>query len=282
MNICRIHAEELDHFIDFPKPSENSSEKLICQWAMSRGAKLYTITRHKRTIMRFSLTPSLKNTDTLYLGHVQIQDAMLDKKRDDFFNSFLQDYMQKNHKKKCIGPIDFYTWFNYRVCMEPASYSFDPTYSTFYLQWFNAQEFNASAHYKTVSFRLINILGHYLGCRLVSKSYKRLHELGYSLKPMNEWEKTLPELIEEIYTLTLNNFHTAYCFEPMDKETFILLYSSMLKKYDYSPSFLLYSPAGSIEGFLFAYREHNQCIIKTVAINTAERVSHKVLFTRPF
>lgn len=282
--VLKLESLEDEHFLklfsEFPQsirkkeyltgvPSSEVTKKLMA-WGHHHGSAFWLISCGDKLTMRISarVCPHLESTGTI--GFFEIDEMVPD--YQDCFRAGLNialDWLQSQSVKNVIAPVDLNTWFNYRFSDEGSNFfprfSWEPTTPPHYKKLFQEAGFADYAYFHTIIFPHFRIGNFCLGTGPMKKSFERLHEKGFTLRPFRMEafaEKELPLF----YDISQETFKDSLLFEPIDYATFKGLYSEAMVRYDFSPSTVLVSPEGEDVGFIFAFFDGDYLVIKSIAI----------------
>lgn len=250
-------------------PPVEQTRRLV-QWGINNGSRFWVVLDNERAILRLSarVSPQYKNTGTLGFFEMDTQANS----SQEGFRLILEaalSWLRSEGVYKVVAPIDLNTWFNYRFSTVGKKFfprfSWEPTTPPEYEEMFKQHGFSDLAYFHTVFFPHFRVGSFCVGTGPMKRSYKRIIESGFTLRPFdmeNFSSKELP-LFHEI---SHEAFSDSLMFEPIDLETFRNLYASAVQKYDFSPSSVLISPEGETAGFIFAFYDGNYLVIKSIAI----------------
>jgi hypothetical protein len=260
--------------------------KKLLSWGLAHGSRFWIVQdEQEKTILRLSARkcPHLPNTGTFGFlemdeKHPQHGPALklaLDK---------AEEYLRSKGASEIVGPIDLNTWFNYRFS-EPGKkffprMSWEPTTPPSYLDSMKREGYSHFAFFHTVFFPHIGYGEMILGAGPMKRSYKRIHEEGFKLRPFDR-EKFMTHELPLFHEISHETFADSLLFEPIDLETFRSLYAAAIQRYDFSPSSVLISPEGETAGFIFAFFDGDYLVIKSIAIKKkfqGKRLSSGMIF----
>lgn len=282
--VHRLDSLEDENFItlftEFPRkvrkkeylsgvPSPEVSRRLL-SWGFMNGSAFWLIYCGDELVMRLSarIAPQLEATGTI--GFFEIDESAPEiEKCFEAGLGVATEWLRSQGAKSIIAPVDLNTWFNYRFSDEGSHFfprfSWEPTTPPLYKKLFQKAGFSDYAYFHTIVFPHFRIGNFCLGTGPMKRSYERLHEKGFRLRPfrMETFAKDELPLFHEISHET---FKESLLFEPIDFATFKGLYSEAMMRYDFSPSTVLVSPEGKDVGFIFAFFDGDYLVIKSIAI----------------
>lgn len=250
--------------------AEEQTRRLV-MWGFTQGSRFWLIRNLRdETIVRISARVCPQQKDTGTIGFFEMNDKHPDIHHAlDFAMNQAEGWLRAQGVKSIVAPIDLNTWFNYRFSTEGKHFfprlSWEPTTPPTYHQSFKDMGYKDYAYFHTVFFPHIRLGSFCLGTGPMKKSYQRIHEQGFKLRPFDQ-ENFMTKEVPLFHEISHEAFSDSLMFEPIDLETFSSLYASAVKKYDFSPSSVLISPDGDTAGFIFAFFDGDYLVIKSIAI----------------
>jgi hypothetical protein len=186
-------------------------------------------------------------------------------------------WFREQQIKEIYAPVDGSTWFQYRLSPSAAkqamSFVWEPSCDVGLEEALICNHFNTEATYHSTGFESNRFE---LALDLLESSYQKTIGLGLSLVPISQVQ--MRDAAPALFDIAHQAFEKAFLYEPLSYQTFGALYLSRLKASESNLSFVLMSPERSILGFIYAFRDQDLAVVKTVAISG--RVSHEYNFGR--
>ena len=250
-------------------PGESQVQGLI-SWGLARNSKFWIIKQNSLIVCRLCarISPHIKNHGTIGLFEIDLTASNF----KEAFRAILDvalSWLKQNGVSEVNGPVDLSTWFTYRFSLPGKKFfprfSWEPTTPPQYLELFRDSGFSNLALYHSVYFPHFRIGNFCLGTGPMKRSYKGLLKQKFSLRPFDQ-KNFISHELPIFHEISHEAFQDSFLFEPIDLQTFSHLYAGALKSYDFSPSSVLISPEGEIGGFIFAFYDGPQLVIKSIAI----------------
>jgi hypothetical protein len=242
----------------------------LISWGLAHESRFWIVRAGNSTVARLCarISPHLKNHGSIGLFEIDLSFTDYQEVFDRMIQTALA-WLSQREVKDVAGPIDLSTWFTYRFSLPGKKFfprfSWEPTTPPEYLNLFRRAGFQDLAYYHSVYFPHFRIGNFCLGTGPMKKSYKHLLARGFSLRPFDA-EKFVSHELPIFHEISHEAFHGSFLFEPIDLSTFSHLYAGALRSYDFSPSSVLISPEGEIGGFIFAFYDGPNLVIKSIAI----------------
>jgi hypothetical protein len=263
----RVRAPEFAK--DLMRPEQTTR---LIHWGIQEKATFWLVRdpQTKEALLRFSarLCSTLPGHGTIGFFEIDLKNP---KAREAFLFSMNEifNWFKAQNIHEVIAPVDINTWFSYRFSLPGKKFfprfKWEATTPPEYLQLFKDFGFSDYAFFNSVVFPHLRIGDYCIGAGHLKKSFKRIQEQGFSLRPFdmeNFKNKELPVFHE----ISHDAFSDALLFEPIDLNTFTNLYASAITLYDFSPSCVLVDPKGETAGFLFAFYDGDYLVIKSIAL----------------
>lgn len=244
--------------------------KKLMGWGFHHGSAFWMVSDEKGAIVRLSARacPHLPGTGTIGFfemnnQHPEHQAAL------ELALKTAYEWLALKGVKEVVAPVDLNTWFNYRFSAPGKNFfprmTWEPTTPPSYLDSFKRAGFGDYAYFHTVFFPHIRLGNFCVGTRPMKRSYKRILDQGFKLRPFDTANFVTKEL-PLFHEISAEAFSDSLLFEPIDLDTFSGLYAAAIQKYDFSPSSVLISPEGETAGFIFAFFDGDYLVIKSIAI----------------
>ena len=251
--------------------SIDQTRRLI-HWGKQQDASFWMVKEEdsKTPLLRFSTRPckGLAHHGTIGFFEINLKHPKL-KMAFQFAMGEIFKWFNAQDIHEVIAPVDINTWFSYRFSVPGRKFfprfKWEATTPPEYLELFKDLGFSDCAFFNTVVFPHFRIGDYCIGAGHLKKSFNRIKEMGFSLRPFdmkNFVEKELPVF----HDISHDAFSDALLFEPIDLKTFSHLYAGALSLYDFSPSCVLLDPHGEVAGFLFAFYDGDYLVIKSIAL----------------
>jgi hypothetical protein len=271
----------LKEFSEFPKSirskdyndgliPEDLGKKLV-HWGYSNGSQFWLLKdKENQVVLRISFRKSKSQEKTGTIGFFEIDLNHADhEKAFRFVVQEIEKELSLDEIKTIYAPIDLNTWFNYRFSLPGKKffprYQWEPTTPPAYLELFEKMGYQRHVQFNSVFFPNFRIGSFAPGTGHLKKSYQRLNQLGYTLRPFN-MRAFFEEEVPLFHEISHDAFADAFLFEPIDLDTFSSLYAAAKVTYDFSPSCVLITPEGDTAGFLFAFFDKDTLVIKSIAL----------------
>jgi hypothetical protein len=196
--------------------------------------------------------------------------------KDERASVALIDTIEQSAKEqgmfKIMGPMDSSTWFSYRLVTmsnTTAPFLLEPQ-NELYL----STQFERCGYQKITNYlSTISSLEEAYDVRS-QKVKKRLESSGVRVRNIDF--KHFEEDLESLYSLSLSAFKSSAFFEPIEKETFMMMYSA-LKQVTLPDLCQLLVDQDEVVGFMFAYIDKNRLILKSTAIKPMRKYQGSVI-----
>ncbi len=249
----------------------NAQTRGLVVWGLSHEAAFWLVKDSAgKVVARICarVSPHIKNHGTMGMFEIDLKSPV----RDEAFQLILhaaQSWLSKHNVKEIAAPIDMNTWFSYRFSVFGDKFfprlKWEPTTPPEYTELFRQKGFTDLALFHTVFFPHFRIGNWCIGTGPMKRSYKHLHKLGYTLRPMDK-ENFVTKELPAFHEISHEAFNDSFLFEPIDLPTFSSLYAGALQVYDFSPSAVIMSPEGEVAGFIFAFYDGDNLVIKSLAL----------------
>lgn len=177
------------------------------------------------------------------------------------------------------APVDVNTWFSYRFPVPPTSGEctrapapWEPTQPPEYLERFRKHGFEEAEHYQTRGFGFPTSGTHTVSdvVRYSATALEAACAAGLSFQRLDDGV-SVPTFLEELHPLCLEAFGESPLFEPVSQEVFRGLYQDALTRPEADLTHWARDAEGRLVGFIFAFRQASEMVIKTVAVMPAAR-----------
>jgi GNAT superfamily N-acetyltransferase len=259
-------------FAEFPTSVQKAGQtRMLMQWGWAHGAGFGLVSDEAgNVVMRFATRPSSVHIGVGMIGFIEIDlnhphhaEALT------IALNGAEAWLKERDVTTVVAPVDFNTWFTYRLSVpgpkfQPRS-GWEPTTPPEYETLFRANGYDTHSTYNSVFFPHIRIGSFAPGTGHLKAAYQRMKSLGYGMRPLDMsrfQEHELPLL----HDISHEAFTGAPLFEPIDLQTFSVLYAAGKAAYDISPSSILIAPDGTEVGFLFAFFDGKHYVIKSLAV----------------
>ena len=217
--------------------------------------------QNNKPIARIGANVSAYYKDTGFIGFFEC-DANYQQEGIDLLKSAI-DYLKQYGCNKILGPINFNTWFSYRLAekhVDSTLYPFEPINPPFYLDLFAKAGLKKHQAYTTRGIDSINYKS-----EKFNKDFERATSLGYQFKALDLKNNIIGQ-VEEIYKISMEGFKDNYLFEPISKELFMKLYVPIMSIFNFEYSSIAYNDQGSPIAFFFAFEYGNYLVLKSIAV----------------
>jgi GNAT superfamily N-acetyltransferase len=180
---------------------------------------------------------------------------------------------------RLYAPVDLNTWFDYRFILpaEPGASAaplrpWEPIHPPAYLERFRAAGFGEAERYETVAV-LLPRTGAYTSKNAVEYTHgawKKAVDEGITFGRLTD-PSSLPALLDELHPLCMAAFADNPLFEPLPATVFRAIYASAIASRDAGATHWARDANGRPVGFVFAFREDDTMVVKTIAVDPALR-----------
>ena len=228
--------------------------------------EFWIVEKEGKPIARAGVTLSITRPGVGYFGFVEV----------DVRNSHASDAIRlldaeamkwfKDHGAKLIyGPMNFSTWFQHRLRVNPESdsrvFKFEPYHPPQYVGYFEQLGYKSCGLWNTAGIKdPTEYLSH------ISKAKQKLVDGGWKFTPFSEIDFD-KELVPKLFELSLKTFSTNFLYEPIDYASFSGLYGHMKSSPDMKHSIAAYSPEGKFAAFCLGLLEQDHLFIKSAAVS---------------
>lgn len=259
-------------FAEFPTSVHKAGQtRMLMQWGWANGAGFALVSDEAgQLVMRFAARPSPVHIGVGMIGFVDI-DLTHHHHAETLtvaLNS-AEAWLKERDVSTVVAPVDFNTWFSYRFSVPGPKFlprfGWEPTSPPEYETLFRANGYDTHSTYNSVFFPHIRIGSFAPGTGHLKAAHERMKALGYGMRALDMsrfQEHELPLL----HDISHEAFTGAPLFEPIDLQTFSVLYAAGKAAYDISPSSILIAPDGTEVGFLFAFFDGKHYVIKSLAV----------------
>lgn len=177
------------------------------------------------------------------------------------------------------APVDLNTWFDYRFMLPPERAAagvpirpWEPIHPPAYLELFRARGFTEVERYETTAI-LLPRTGAYTGASAVEQTrdaWRKAVDSGITFDRLTD-PAALPPLLDELYPLCMEAFSENLLFEPLPASVFRSLHVSGIASRDASATHWARDEQGRPVGFVFAFREDDTMVVKTIAVDPGLR-----------
>jgi GNAT superfamily N-acetyltransferase len=169
---------------------------------------------------------------------------------------------------RLVGPVDFSTWFAYRLAVNrdstvpaPRLFSWEPVNPPEYPVYFCNFGMGEVQAYHSQGYSAAAPDDYLPGYGMLKRAYDFALGRGFTIRPLDPGRD-----LSILHRMSHSTFSDAFLFEPLPFPMFAAVYAAALQGYDFSPSRIAEGPEGEPAGFLFAFFDGDHLIIKTVAV----------------
>jgi hypothetical protein len=280
LQVRKLDSSESDSFIELPFRVRESAYRMgltpkqhmkaLLQWGLANGSAFWLVELNGQPILRLSARacPHSSGTGTIGCFEADLKTSELIPALK-LALSTAERWLKEKNVKEIVAPVDFNTWFNYRFSLPGKKFfprfSWEPTSPPEYFELFRNEGFQNYGLYHSTFFPHFRIGDFCLGAGHLRRSYNAIFKHDFSLRPFDQ-ENFLAKEVPVFHEISHEAFAEALLFEPIDLQTFTLLYAAAKQSYDSTPSCVLVAPDGETAGFLFAFFDGDYLVIKSVAI----------------
>ena len=183
--------------------------------------------------------------------------------------------------EELFAPVDVNTWFSYRFqipssegASAPALAAWEPGHPPEYPERFRRHGFEDAEHYQTRGFGFPTSGTHTVTdvVRYGGTALEAARTAGFSFQRLGHGV-SIPTLLEELHPLCLEAFQENPMFEPVSRKVFQGLYHDALIRPEADLTHWARDAEGRLAGFIFAFRQGSEMVVKTVAVAPAARGS---------
>lgn len=176
------------------------------------------------------------------------------------------------------APVDLNTWFDYRFLLPAEGEGakvplrpWEPIHPPGYLETFRAHGFAEVERYETVGVLLPQ--AGYTGEKAVASTrdaWQKAVDDGIEFSRLTD-PAALPDLLDELHPICMDAFRDNLLFEPLAAPVFRAVYSSAIASRDAGATHWARDASGRPVGFVFAFREEDTTVVKTIAVDPSMR-----------
>lgn len=272
----------------------------VLQLALQRPAELFLAQRDDTVVARAAGVCSTGRDGAGVLG---LYEAALGRQGDLGTKMILDaaiPWAASQGIEELSAPVDVNTWFSYRFPVPPTSGEctgtetgtdtdtetetqtetrtralapWEPTQPPEYLERFRKHGFEEAEHYQTRFFGFPTSGEHTLSdvVRRSGTALEAARAAGFSFHRLDDGV-SVPTFLEELYPLCLEAFGESPLFEPVSREVFRALHEDALTRPEANLAWAR-DAEGRLVGFIFAFRQASEMVIKTVAVAPSARGS---------
>jgi GNAT superfamily N-acetyltransferase len=187
-----------------------------------------------------------------------------------------EKWLQAKCVEKVYGPVDFSTWFKYRLRdrtgeeSDGPDFSWEPSQPQSYLRAFGAAGYNPIERYHSVFYELNEQFPPRIVVKMMEPAWKASTDMGFEFVAFDQIQP-IQELVPIIEAMSFDAFKGNLLYSPILGEVFQALYSPIVQKLDLSLSYLVRTPEGKEAGFVFAFEDSGYCVVKSIAVFPAYR-----------
>lgn len=180
---------------------------------------------------------------------------------------------------KVYGPVDFSTFFEYRLRDrteeegQGPDFSWEPTQPQSYLLAFRAAGYAPVERYHSVFYEASKTFPPRIVVKMMEPAWRAAIDRGMEFTAFDE-VRPIEKLIPILEAISLDAFKGNFLYSPIPAEVFQALYSPIVQKLDLSLSQLVRAPDGEEVGFVYAFEDSGFCIVKSIAVRPAWRKLH--------
>jgi len=180
---------------------------------------------------------------------------------------------------KVYGPVDFSTFFDYRLRDRTGEegqgpdFSWEPAQPQSHLLAFGAAGYAPVERYHSVFYETSETFQPRTVVRMMEPVWRAAVEAGMEFVAFDE-VRPAGRLIPILEAITLDAFKDNFLYAPIPSEAFEALYAPLVQRLDLSLSQLVRGPDGTEVGFVFAFEDSGYCVVKSIAVRTAWRRLH--------
>jgi GNAT superfamily N-acetyltransferase len=177
---------------------------------------------------------------------------------------------------KVYGPVDFSTYFGYRLRDrteedgQGPDFSWEPTQPQSYLLAFTAAGYAPAERYHSAFFEASKTFPPSIVVKMMEPAWRAAVDRGMEFTAFDEVQP-VENLIPTLAAISLEAFKGNFLFSPIPAEAFQALYSPIVQKLDLSLSQLVRAPDGKEVGFVYALEDAGYCVVKSIAVRPAWR-----------
>ncbi|MBQ47564.1 MAG: hypothetical protein CMP10_08865 [Zetaproteobacteria bacterium] len=206
------------------------------------------------------------NENEGYLGFFEV-DTHSDKAEEiaSALISTATEWLKKKQIKVIFGPINYNTWFPYRLNTTTGpykTYSWEPINPPEYVEYFKKSGMEVEQRYETTGVK---------NCEGMAARYKKAHDLvlaqGFTLKSAGEIET--PLLLKQLHRLTNIEFAQNFRFEQIPLTIFEAIYGPQVEKMATPYSTVILAPNDDLAGLVIAFEDKGDLVVKTLVVGAA-------------
>jgi Acetyltransferase (GNAT) domain len=233
-------------------------ERLLCGWPWPTPVEMWLASEGGKVLARLGANVSAGYPDTVFFGFFEA-----DVERPDAALALFAEMTQwaRTHgARKIIGPIDFTTWFPYRLRTDrdtPPPFSWEPDNPPQYVSMVEQAGFQtisrylSCAHRDAATFAASNRSG-----------YERARAAGYDVRSLDA--EVRPQDFQTLHAIVLQSYGENFLFEPIDFQTFTALYLGGTSSKPRVASHFIVDRDGKEVAFQYSFRDGDFVVIKTI------------------
>lgn len=214
-----------------------------------------------QAVARIGANASFSHQDCGFIGFFECLSDFKNQSLELFKTAIT--FLKNLQRTKILGPINFNTWFSYRLAAKHSDsllFPFEPINPPFYLDIFEQAGFKKYQSYTTQGISSL----HYK-MEKFKTDFERATHNGYYLKAL-DLQNQLEDQIAQIYEISMNGFKDNYLFEPITKDLFTKLYVPIFKKFNFEYSCMAFNRQHKPVGFFFAFDYAPYLVLKSIAV----------------
>jgi N-acetylglutamate synthase-like GNAT family acetyltransferase len=205
--------------------------------------------------------------------------AMTDRRSDSVFGALLSEcerWLMSRGVDKVYGPVDFSTFFEYRMRDRAeergpeADFSWEPAQPRGWLLAFEAAGYAPVERYHSEFYEATEACPLRAVVESLAPAWRAATDRGMEFVPFSE-VRPVDRLLPIIEAITFDAFEGNFLYSPIPAGVFRTVYSPMVGRHDLSLSQLVRTPDGEEVGFLYAFEDAGYCVIKSMAVRPAWR-----------
>lgn len=251
----------------------------VLRLALLRPSELLLATDHDEVLVRAAVMQCAARDQSGVLGLYEAAPGPEGDAATQVILDMALSWASSQGMQELFAPVDLNTWFSYRFLVppEPGSppgtlHCWEPTQPPEYIERFRRHEFEEAEHFHTQVFDFPRS-GTYTAkdvVRHTGTAWQAATKAGFRFQRLDD-QADVTALLGELHPLCLEAFRENLLFEPVPIEIFVGLYRDVLTRPEASLTHWARDPEGRLAGFVFAFRQDTQMVVKTVAVAPGAR-----------
>jgi hypothetical protein len=248
--------------------------RIVLEAAESRPSELLLACANGRVVGRAMAATSHARPGTAVIGLFELEPGPCLAATGELLIAGASEWATRTGHDRVFAPVDLTTWFNYRF-MLPAEgngaavppFGWEPAQRPAYITLFRDAGFADADRYRTVGATLDDAGPFAVGRSIEATrgAYETAVAAGYAFERLGSLE-CFASVVDELHPLCTDAFRDNPLFEQLPLATFRRLYAGAAASRDSTLSHVVRRPDGRLAGFVFAFVDRGDVIVKTIAV----------------